>query len=345
LWQNKNRPAMQQQRKTAGMPFNISCTNIFSAPRRRAAVRGLRLVLLLAMTPVLVAGCATSEEIGRMQYDINTLKSRVKNIESRSSSTMTQVPPWKKLMDKKLKRIEESQKATAGTVSGLVVQLQSLTGEFRMLTGRFEEARYFAEKSSAEFLKMRESLEERLRELELAVKDLRRKLDMIEKEGAKAAAGPGKPGEAKKAGVPGGGETVRADAAQANKIKDLYMDAYRAFREGRMEEARKKFMSVINDYPESEYSDNARFWIGESYYKEGNYEDAILAYEELFRKNPDSNKYPDAMLKQGLAFYALKDKKTGRIILEKLIEKFPDSEQANLARKKIKKTVVPPKKK
>ncbi|NOZ69556.1 MAG: tol-pal system protein YbgF [Deferribacteres bacterium] len=304
----------------------------------------MRLVLLLALTPVLVAGCATSEEIGRMQYDINTLKSQLKNIESRSSTIRTRVPPWKKQIDKKLKRIEETQKATAGTVSDLVIQLQSLTGEFRILTGRFEEARYFAEKSSAEFLKARESLEARLKELELAVEDLRKKLDLIEKE-AKISGGPERPGETQKAKVSKGSETVRADAAQVKKIKDLYMEAYKDYKEGRMEEARKKFMSVINDYPESEYSDNARFWIGESYYKEGNYEDAILAYEELFRKNPDSNKYPDAMLKQGLAFYALKDKKTGRIILEKLIEKFPDSEQANLARKKIKKTVVPPKKK
>ncbi len=324
------------------MPFNIR-TNIFSGLRRRAAW-GVRLFLLLALAPVFVTGCATSEEIGRMQYDINTLKSELKSIESRSYNIRTQVPPWKRQLDKKLKRIEETQKATAGTVSDLLIQLQSLTGEFRVLTGRFEEARYFSEKSSAEFLKVRDELEARLKELELAVEDLRKKLDLLEKE-AKATGGPEKSGETKKADASGGGETPRAGAGQINKIKDLYMDAYKAYREGRMEEARKKFMSVINDYPESEYSDNARFWIGESYYKEGNYEDAILAYEELFRKNPDSNKYPDAMLKQGLAFYALKDKKTGRIILEKLIEKFPDSEQAGLARKKIKKTVVPPKKK
>ncbi len=78
------------------------------------------------------------------------------------------------------------------------------------------------------------------------------------------------------------------------------------------------------DYSKNEYSDNARFWIAESYYKDGNYEDAILAYEELFKKNPGSDKESGAMLKQGLAFYALKDRKTGKIILEKLMDKYPD---------------------
>jgi tol-pal system protein YbgF len=160
-------------------------------------------------------------------------------------------------------------------------------------------------------------------------------------------------------------ETIKADKAkkagsekntQKTKIKDIYLDAYQALKEGRTGEARGKFKSLLNDYSENEYSDNARFWIGESYYKDGSYEDAILAYEELFKKNADSDKVPGAMLKQGLAFYALKEKKTGQLILEKLIEKFPDSEQqlilekliekfpdseqARLAKKKMKKLVV-----
>jgi TolA-binding protein len=46
------------------------------------------------------------------------------------------------------------------------------------------------------------------------------------------------------------------------------------------------------------------------------------------------------MLKQGLAFFAIKDSRTGTIILEKLIDKYPDSEQAALARKKLRKSVV-----
>ncbi len=318
--------------------------NAFSNLLWRSIVPRSRALLLLVLCPVFVTGCATSEDIGKMQYDINTLKSEIRNIENKSYNINAQTPGWKKQIDKKLRRIEETQKATAGTVSDLLIQFQSLTGEFRMLTGRFEEVRYFSGKSSAEFLKAKETLAARLKELELAIEDLRKKVDMIEKD-VKTVKKPERTGEVKKAEGRKNSKTEQVNAAEINKIKDIYMDAYKTFREGNMEEARKKFMSVINDYPENEYSDNARFWIGESYYKDGNYEDAILAYEELFRKNPDSNKYPDAMLKQGLAFYALKDKKTSRIILEKLIEKFPDSEQAKLAAKKIKKTVIPRKKK
>ena len=121
------------------------------------------------------------------------------------------------------------------------------------------------------------------------------------------------------------------------------MAAYQTYKEGKTEESRNQFMAVLEQYPENEYSDNARFWIAESYYKEGSYEDAILAYHELQKKNPGSDKVPGAMLKQGLAFFALKDKKNGTLFLEKLIDKYPDSEQARLAKKKLRKTVTPKK--
>jgi tol-pal system protein YbgF len=132
---------------------------------------------------------------------------------------------------------------------------------------------------------------------------------------------------------------------QSNEVKDAYLAAYQAFKEGKSEMAREQFIALLEAYPENEYSDNARFWLAESYYKDGNYEDAILAYEELFKKNPGSDKVPGAMLKQGLAFYALKDRKTGEIVLEKLVEKFPNTEAAKLALKKMNRTSLPPKKK
>jgi tol-pal system protein YbgF len=128
-------------------------------------------------------------------------------------------------------------------------------------------------------------------------------------------------------------------------VKDLYLAGYQLFKEGKTPEARNKFTSLLTKHPENEYSDNARFWVGETYYKEKNFEDAILAYQELFDKNPGSEKIPGAMLKQALAFYAIKDAKTGKIMMEKLIEKYPDSEQAKLAKRKLTKPAIPSKKK
>jgi tol-pal system protein YbgF len=282
-----------------------------------------------------------------IQWDINTLKSDIKAIKKKSQSMETRIPGQKKQLDNRLKDIEETQKATARTVPDLLIQIQSLTSEFQVLTGRFEEARYVSEKSSSELLESKEMLLEKFKEMELEVADLKKKITQTENEIVKIkesreAKEVKKTKKEKKETTAGAG---KKEEPQDTKIRDIYLAGYQAFKGGKTAEAREKFTSLLKDYSENEYSDNARFWIGETYYKDENYEEAILAYEELFKENPKSDKIPGAMLKQGLAFYSLKDQKTGKIILEKLIEKYPDSEQARLAKKKMKKTVVPGKKK
>lgn len=298
-------------------------------------------VFFVLCSSALISGCATTDEVGRMKWELNTLKSEVKKIKQRYQNIETKLPGQTKQIDKKLQELEDTQNVIAKTVSDLLINVQNLTSEFQVLTGRFEEARYFSEKSSTEVLESRDMLVKEMKEHKLALNELEKKLAQLAAEMSAAKEESKKIVEEekdKKQKMLEAGEEARKAG-----VKDAYMSAYQTYKEGNAEEARNQFMSMLNSYPENEYSDNARFWIAESYYKEESYEDAILAYEELFKKNPGSDKIPGAMLKQGLAFYALKDKKTGKIVLEKLIEKFPDSEQARMASKKIKKT-IPPKK-
>ena len=308
-----------------------------------------------------VWGCASTEEVGKMQYDVNKLRAEVYSIKKKSATIENKLPDQEDLFEKKIRALEETQSATARTVSDLLIQLQSLTSEFQMLTGRFEESRYFTEKSSSEVLKSKETLETKTNDLELTVEDLKKKIEELKLVNTRLAEVDAnfsrtdaelkkdiaelkarKPQVAEKKPVKATSKKTQTNAGN-EKIKTLYMEGYESFKAGKTVEARTKLSSVLNDFGENDYSDNARFWIAESHYKDGSYEDAILAYEELFKKNPDSDKVPGALLKQGLAFYALKDKKTGEIILEKLIAKYPDSEQANLAMKKMRKTIVPKK--
>ncbi len=308
-----------------------------------------------------VWGCATTDEVGKIQYDVNKLRAEVFSIKKKSATIENKLPDQEDLFQKKINALEETQSATARTVSDMLIQLQSLTSEFQMLTGRFEESRYFTEKNSTEALKSKETQEVKMKNLELTVDDLKKKIEelkiintklvQVNADLSRADAKINKDIAALKARKPQTVEKKPANtkpaekkpSVQNEKIKTLYMEGYESFKSGKTVEARARFSSVLNDYGENDYSDNARFWIAESHYKDGSYEDAILAYEDLFKKNPDSDKIPGAMLKQGLAFYAIKDKKTGEIILEKLIAKYPDSEQAKLAMKKMRKTVVPEK--
>ena len=115
-----------------------------------------------------------------------------------------------------------------------------------------------------------------------------------------------------------------------------YDAAKKLFDEGSRENARIQFENFINKFPDSKNSDNARFWIAETYYVDKWYEQAILEYQKVIDLYPDSNKLAAARLKQGYAFAELGEKANARIILKDLVAKHPKTNEAKYAREKLK---------
>jgi tol-pal system protein YbgF len=133
--------------------------------------------------------------------------------------------------------------------------------------------------------------------------------------------------------------TPSANLAKVTGVPDpeeLYSSAYAALSQGELKDARKKFEEFLTLFPDTEYSDNAQFWIGESYYREKKYEEAILEFEEVIKKYPRGNKLPDAMLKQAFSFLAINDTNSAKLLLQKTIDKYPTSAQAEIAKAKLK---------
>jgi predicted nucleic acid-binding Zn-ribbon protein len=119
----------------------------------------------------MLAGCATSQDLGRMQWEVNALRTEIKKVKEvnalrteikkvkkRSQTIETRLPGQEEKLTKGMQGFQETQNATARTVSDLLIQIQSLTTEFQRLTGQFEEAQYISEKSSNELTEIRESL-------------------------------------------------------------------------------------------------------------------------------------------------------------------------------------------
>jgi tol-pal system protein YbgF len=120
--------------------------------------------------------------------------------------------------------------------------------------------------------------------------------------------------------------------------EELYANAYSIYKNGRYPDAREAFLKFLHQFPQTEFSDNAQFWVGECYYREEEYEKAILAYEEVVKKYPQGNKVPDALLKQGICFRVLGDKTSSQIILQRVIENYSNLPQAEIARKELEKS-------
>jgi tol-pal system protein YbgF len=131
------------------------------------------------------------------------------------------------------------------------------------------------------------------------------------------------------------GNSVAKDPAKKQNKEKAYSAAYQTFKEGNYDKAMAEFQKFLTDYPDSEYSDNAQFWIGECYFFKKNYEQAILEYEKVVKNYSSGNKVPYALLKQGLSFLNLGDKTSAKLLLQQVIKDYPNTNQARIARSKL----------
>jgi tol-pal system protein YbgF len=131
------------------------------------------------------------------------------------------------------------------------------------------------------------------------------------------------------------GIAVAKDPVKKQDKEKAYSDAYQIFKEGNYDKARSEFKNFLAVYPDSEYSDNAQFWVGECYFFEKKYEAAILEYEKVTKNYPNGNKVPYALLKQGLSFLKLGDKTSAKLLLQEVIKNYPNTNQARIARSSL----------
>lgn len=129
--------------------------------------------------------------------------------------------------------------------------------------------------------------------------------------------------------------TSRTMQATPEMEQEAYDQAFQALKELRYADAAQYFQDFLANYPNSDYADNAQYWLGESYYVTRNYDLALAAFEELQRAYPDSTKAGDGLLKIGFTHYELKQYDQARAALEQVQQRFPDSTLARLAENRL----------
>jgi len=130
-------------------------------------------------------------------------------------------------------------------------------------------------------------------------------------------------------------DAVESTESNRQQEKELYNGAKSLYDAEDYEKALASFNTVLNTYPNSIYTDNCYFWIGEIFYKKKMYRQAILQYQKVIENFPNGNKTPSAFLKQADSFYQLGEKENASIILKELINKYPNSNEAKNAEKKL----------
>ena len=112
---------------------------------------------------------------------------------------------------------------------------------------------------------------------------------------------------------------------KSGNIEDLYKTALTYYFESNYEESIKSFERLINFDDSHELSDNAQYWIGESYFGLGNYTRALSAFEVVLTY-PQSNKNDYAQFKIGLCLLKLKKEPQAYAAFQSFINSYPESE-------------------
>ena len=131
------------------------------------------------------------------------------------------------------------------------------------------------------------------------------------------------------------GEKLRETSKGKPDKESAYVAAYELFKDGKFDKAREAFLNFLKQYPDTEYSDNAQFWLGECFYFEKKYENAILEYEKVAQNYSDGDRVPHALLKQGISFLNLGDKASAKLILQRVISDYPNTNQARTAKAQL----------
>ena len=311
---------------------------------------------LLASMIMLVSGCASTEDVQILDREDSRLASQMNATTRAIESLKSDQAAFQKQHQKD---VADLRKENGASRADLSLRIDNLQSEVRTLTAGMEEYKDFMKRPSKEIEQVRsdatsrtKSLEERLRaseEKNRLLEERTRRLEDRDKEMEarllKAIEDRVKPLDSKIDQVASKQSAIEKSVREGEISSEqktspttaavLYREAYEAYQKGDVEGSRRKFETFLGQYPNTELSDNAQFWIGEIYFQKKDYERSILEYEKVVAKYPEGDKVPAALFKQALAFSELGDKTNARNLLRRVVDRYPTSDQADMAKKRL----------
>ncbi|WOH38534.1 tol-pal system protein YbgF [Thalassotalea fonticola] len=101
------------------------------------------------------------------------------------------------------------------------------------------------------------------------------------------------------------------------------------------DQAITEFQSFNQKFPNSSYSANAHYWLGQLLFNKGKLNEAGTEFSNVINNFENSNKRSDAMLKLGMVEEKLNNPQKAKTIFNQLIKEYADSSAAQLAKARL----------
>lgn len=267
---------------------------------------------LLAAT-LLLAGCATSGDLQRAEDKISELQNQIAQIKQTTAAKQD----VQSVNDRIAKQTDELLRSNAT----LVAKVDEMDQRIQNSQGSIEQTGYRIDR-----------LVQQLTQAQHDIDDLKARL---------AASAPASTTTAPTTG-PAGSTPAMSEVNVAPPVQpsvspmEVYQSAYRDYQRGNFDLAIQGFQDFLKQNANSDLSDNAVYWIGESLFSQKKYQEAIAQFDSVVTKYPQSEKVPGALLKKGYAYINLGEKAQGIVQLQYVVHEHPSSQEASLARQKLK---------
>jgi tol-pal system protein YbgF len=115
----------------------------------------------------------------------------------------------------------------------------------------------------------------------------------------------------------------------------IYLKSFDQLRAGKFDAAISGFHSMLSQFPQGNYADNAWFWMGQSYHVKGDDGSALKCYQSLLQQFPASPKVPEALVNSGVIYQSQHQNAQARDAFQKVLKQYPTSGAATQARTRL----------
>ena len=117
--------------------------------------------------------------------------------------------------------------------------------------------------------------------------------------------------------------------------RQAYQESFELIRKGDYQAAEVAFTNYIKTYEDSDFIDDAKFWLAQSMYSQGAYNSALELFESIQKEYPQSEKIMESILKAGFCHFELGNMDKSIQIFKQIIADYPNSSVARLASEKL----------
>jgi tol-pal system protein YbgF len=236
--------------------------------------------------------------------------------------------------DKDCQRMQVQVTALQGQIADMQRRAQENLTELRRLIELIAEQNALLKRALDDGRQQDEAVLASMKDLGDRFSRVAEQLDALRVAGTVAA--PVEPGTALVEGGGEGGEMAPGEeGAPVPAPRELYSQAYADFARGNYDLAIEGFSEYMKHYPETDFTDNAQYWIGECLYGKKEYAEAIDAWNTLFRDYPSSDKVPDGRVKKGMALERLGRRSQALVEYRYVVDRYPTSPAARIARERL----------